>query len=163
MAQRSCRAPLAARDQRRDRGQTEQDGRRGPIVRELRDALDLCPQDRLTFIAQARGRPLDAASLGNQFRDWLQHRGLPSKLSLHGLRKAAARRLAEAGWLFGARDRGNHRPQKPYPRSRDRRRKPKRPACGLRHGKDCFDAQGTEIENLLSKTWPGLSHVIASP
>jgi integrase len=48
----------------------------------------------LTFIAQAGGRPLDAASLGNQFR---VHRGLPSKLSLHGLRKAAARRLAEAG------------------------------------------------------------------
>ncbi len=37
----------------------------------------------MTFIAQADGRPLGAASLGNEFRDWL--------------RKAAARRLAEAG------------------------------------------------------------------
>jgi hypothetical protein len=39
-----------------------------PIVRELHAALDLCPRDRLTFIAQADGRPLDAASLGNDFR-----------------------------------------------------------------------------------------------
>jgi integrase len=68
-----------------------------PIVRELHAALDLCPRDRLTFIAAAGGRPLGAASLGNEFRDWLRKAGLPDRLSLHGLRKAAARRLAEAG------------------------------------------------------------------
>lgn len=55
------------------------------------------PSDRLTFIAAAGGRPLGAASLGNEFRDWLRRAGLPDRLSLHGLRKAAARRLAEAG------------------------------------------------------------------
>ncbi len=68
-----------------------------PIVSELHAALDLCPRDRLTFIAAAGGRPLGAASLGNEFRDWLRRAGLPDRLSLHGLRKAAARRLAEAG------------------------------------------------------------------
>ena len=68
-----------------------------PIVSELHAALDLCPRDRLTFIAGAGGRPLGAASLGNEFRDWLRKAGLPDRLSLHGLRKAAARRLAEAG------------------------------------------------------------------
>ena len=68
-----------------------------PIVQELRDALDLCPRHRLTFIAQADGRPLGAASLGNEFREWVRRAGLPNKLSLHGLRKAAACRLAEAG------------------------------------------------------------------
>jgi integrase len=68
-----------------------------PIVRELQAALDLCPRDRLTFIAQADGRPLVAASLGDNFHEWLGRTGLPDKLSLHGLRKAAARRLAEAG------------------------------------------------------------------
>jgi integrase len=51
----------------------------------------------MTFIAQAGGRPLDAETLGNEFRGWLRRAGLPRKLSLHGLRKAAARRLAEAG------------------------------------------------------------------
>jgi integrase len=67
-----------------------------PIVGELRAALDLCPRDRLTFIAGAGGSPLVAASLGNEFRDWLRAAGLPDRLSLHGLRKAACRRLAEA-------------------------------------------------------------------
>lgn len=68
-----------------------------PIVRDLHVALDLCPRDRLTFIAGTGGRPLGAASLGNEFRDWLRKAGLSDQLSLHGLRKAAARRLAEAG------------------------------------------------------------------
>jgi integrase len=68
-----------------------------PIVRELRAAIDLCPRDRLTFIAQADGRPLGVETLGGEFRDWLRKAGLPGQLSLHGLRKAAARRLAESG------------------------------------------------------------------
>jgi integrase len=68
-----------------------------PIVRELQAALDLCPRDRLTFIAGAGGRPLGVETLGGEFRDWLRNAGLPDQLSLHGLRKAAARRLAEAG------------------------------------------------------------------
>jgi integrase len=68
-----------------------------PIVQELHAALDFCPRDRLTFIAQADGRPLGAASLGNKFREWLREAGISDRLSLHGLRKAAARRLAEAG------------------------------------------------------------------
>jgi integrase len=69
-----------------------------PIMQELRAALDLCPRDRLTFIAQDDGRPLGAESLGNDFRASVGNKaGLPTKLSLHGLRKAAARRLAEAG------------------------------------------------------------------
>lgn len=77
-----------------DHDQAEQD--RGgshtvPIVQELHAALDLCPRDRLTFIAQADSRALSADHLGSKFRD------LPEKLSLHGLRKAAARRLADAG------------------------------------------------------------------
>ncbi|TPV98201.1 MAG: Tyrosine recombinase XerC [Beijerinckiaceae bacterium] len=35
--------------------------------------------------------------VGNEFRDWLRRAGLPEKLSLHGLRKAAATRMAQAG------------------------------------------------------------------
>jgi integrase len=67
------------------------------IIQELRAALDLCPKDRLTFISQADGRPLGAASLGAEFREWLRKAGMPDQLSLHGLRKASGRRLAEAG------------------------------------------------------------------
>jgi integrase len=68
-----------------------------PIERELWAALDLCPRDSLTFITGAGGHPLGAASLGNEFRDWLRRARLPDHLSLHGLRKAACTRMADAG------------------------------------------------------------------
>jgi integrase len=68
-----------------------------PIVKELAAALDLCPRDHLTFIAYADGRAFDAEAMGAKFRGWLRLAGLPDNLALHGLRKAAARRLAEAG------------------------------------------------------------------
>jgi integrase len=65
-----------------------------PIVSELRAALDLCSHDRLTFIAGVGGRTLGAESVGAEFRGWLNKACLPRQLALHGLRKAAARRLA---------------------------------------------------------------------
>lgn len=68
-----------------------------PIVRELREVLDAIPRDRLTFLATATGAPFTAAGLGNAFRDAVDGAGIEKQLGLHGLRKAAARRLAEAG------------------------------------------------------------------
>ncbi|WP_062017988.1 tyrosine-type recombinase/integrase [Gluconobacter japonicus] len=41
--------------------------------------------------------PLSANNFYNQFIDWCREAGLPAGCSPHGLRKAAARRLAEAG------------------------------------------------------------------
>lgn len=53
--------------------------------------------DNLTFLVTAWGRPFSKAKgLGNWFRDVCDEAGL-QELSAHGLRKAAARRLAEAG------------------------------------------------------------------
>ncbi|MGE0743127.1 MAG: tyrosine-type recombinase/integrase [Hyphomonadaceae bacterium] len=56
-------------------------------------------RDQLTFICTAFGRPFSAAGFGNWFRDVVD--AVPelkgAGLSAHGLRKAAARRLAEAG------------------------------------------------------------------
>jgi hypothetical protein len=46
-----------------------------PIVQELHAALDLCPRGRLTFIAQADGRPLGVESIGADFRRWLRIAG----------------------------------------------------------------------------------------
>ncbi|MFA6204694.1 MAG: tyrosine-type recombinase/integrase [Methylocystis sp.] len=68
-----------------------------PVVPELRAALDLLSRDRLTFIATSTGAPYTPAGLGNWFREAVRDAGLSDELSLHGLRKAAARRLAEAG------------------------------------------------------------------
>jgi integrase len=54
------------------------------------------PTDHLTFLTTAFGRPFTAAGFGNWFREQCNAAGL-SHCSAHGLRKAAARRLAEAG------------------------------------------------------------------
>jgi len=68
-----------------------------PILPDLRAAFDLLSRDRLTFIATSAGAPYTPAGLGNWFREAVRAAGLSDELSLHGLRKAAARRLAEAG------------------------------------------------------------------
>jgi integrase len=50
----------------------------------------------LTFLLTHQGKPYTAAGFGNWFRDQCRAAGLHG-CSAHGLRKAAARRLAEAG------------------------------------------------------------------
>lgn len=50
----------------------------------------------LTFLVTAHGRPYTAHGFSNAMRRWCDEAGLP-KCSAHGLRKAQARRLAEAG------------------------------------------------------------------
>lgn len=52
--------------------------------------------DHLTFLVTPRGAPYTAAGFGNAMRKWCDAAGLP-QCSAHGLRKAQARRLAEAG------------------------------------------------------------------
>lgn len=52
--------------------------------------------DNLTFLLNRWGRPFTAAGFGNWFREMCDEAGLRG-LSAHGLRKAAARRLADAG------------------------------------------------------------------
>jgi integrase len=67
-----------------------------PVLPELRTILDATPSGHLTFLTTAFGRPFTAAGFGNWFRDRLNAAGLP-QCTFHGLRKAAARRLAEKG------------------------------------------------------------------
>jgi integrase len=62
----------------------------------LSDALAHSPRTNLTFLMTAAGAPFTAAGFGNAFRDWCDEAGLKGR-SAHGLRKAAARRLAQAG------------------------------------------------------------------
>lgn len=74
-----------------------------PILPDLAAALDALPRDRLTFLETAQGRPRSQGALVHHFRRWVAEAGLgaPDRhgrhLSLHGLRKAMGRRLAEAG------------------------------------------------------------------
>lgn len=67
-----------------------------PIHPELRKVLSHLPKERLTFLETAGGRSRSANGLGNSMRKWCDDAGLP-QCSAHGLRKACATRLAEAG------------------------------------------------------------------
>lgn len=67
-----------------------------PMHNQLRDVLKDTPRTNLTFLMTNLGEPFTAAGFGNWFRDACDAAGLQGR-SAHGLRKAAARRLAEAG------------------------------------------------------------------
>ena len=63
----------------------------------LAASLAACRSNHLTFLVTQHGSPYTAKGFGNWFSDAARKAGLPSGVSAHGLRKAAARRLAEAG------------------------------------------------------------------
>jgi integrase/recombinase XerD len=78
------------------------------ILPELRAALDAMPaSNALTFLTTDHGKPFaSAAAFGNKFADWCDEAGLQCVVGddgrtrnfrAHGLRKAACRRLANAG------------------------------------------------------------------
>jgi integrase len=50
----------------------------------------------MIFLLSEHGKPYSRKGFGNKFRQWCDEAGL-SNCSAHGLRKAAARRFAEAG------------------------------------------------------------------
>jgi integrase len=59
--------------------------------------LDTVPADQPVFLTTRAGRPFDPDNFGAWFKEQCRKAGLPERASFHGLRKAAARRLAEAG------------------------------------------------------------------
>ena len=68
-----------------------------PIHPDLAEILRLAPVGTETFLMTEFGKPFAAAGFGNWFRSCCSDAGLPLGYNAHGLRKAAARRLAEAG------------------------------------------------------------------
>jgi integrase len=68
-----------------------------PIHPALQAILEATPSDHLTFLTTQAGQPFSPAGFTNWFRDRCNEAGLPRGTSAHGLRKAACRRLAEAG------------------------------------------------------------------
>nr|WP_298854745.1 tyrosine-type recombinase/integrase [uncultured Ruegeria sp.] len=67
-----------------------------PIIPELQRILDESQTGDLTFLVTAFNRPFTSNGFGNRFRKWCDEAGLKN-CSVHGLRKAAAARLAELG------------------------------------------------------------------
>ena len=67
-----------------------------PIHPKLRPIIEATSAGAMTFLLTDYGKPFTAAGFGNKMRTWCDEAALP-QCSAHGLRKAAARRLAEAG------------------------------------------------------------------
>jgi integrase len=68
-----------------------------PVHSDLQVVLDATPSEHLTFLVTATGKPYGGNAFSEQFRKWCDAAGLPQRCKPHGLRKAACRRLAEAG------------------------------------------------------------------
>jgi integrase len=69
-----------------------------PLHPELRQILATVPATtQLTFLRTLRGKPFDPHAFSAWFGEARDVAGLPSACTFHGLRKAACRRLAEAG------------------------------------------------------------------
>lgn len=67
-----------------------------PITPELAAELEQAPKDHLTYLVTGQGASFTPAGFGNWFREVCDKAGL-GWVSAHGLRKAAARRLAQDG------------------------------------------------------------------
>jgi integrase len=60
-------------------------------------AIAACPTKHLTYLHTQFGKPRSAKALGGDFRKWCDAAGLPKRCPIHGLRKGALRRGADAG------------------------------------------------------------------
>lgn len=67
-----------------------------PILAPLAEAIMAAPGGALVFLLSDHGKPYSRKGFGNKIRQWCDEAGLP-QCTAHGLRKAAARRFAEAG------------------------------------------------------------------
>lgn len=67
-----------------------------PLLPALAASILATPSGGMVFLLSDRGAPFTRKGFGNKIRQWCDEAGLPN-CSAHGLRKAAARRFAEAG------------------------------------------------------------------
>lgn len=68
-----------------------------PVLPPLAASLAAYRSGHLTFLTTQHGKPYTAKGFGNWFSDAAQKAGLPVGCAAHGLRKAAATRLANSG------------------------------------------------------------------
>jgi integrase len=68
-----------------------------PVHADLQAIVDATPSEHLTFLVNRNGTPFTASIFSWTFGQWAKAAGLPDECTPHGLRKAACRRLAEAG------------------------------------------------------------------
>jgi site-specific recombinase XerD len=63
----------------------------------LKASIAACPSGQLTILVTRKGKPMTAGALSQLMSKSIDKAGLPEECVAHGLRRAAARRLAEAG------------------------------------------------------------------
>jgi len=68
-----------------------------PVHAELKAVVDATVSEHLTFLVTPAGKPYTGENFSGWFRKQCDAAGMPKACSAHGLRKAACRRLAEAG------------------------------------------------------------------
>jgi integrase len=68
-----------------------------PLHPALAAVIEATPTNQLTFLVTEYDKPFSPAGFGNWFRQRCDEARLPKECTAHGLRKAACRRLAEAG------------------------------------------------------------------
>ncbi len=68
-----------------------------PILDELAEVLATVPANRLIFVTHSGDHPYKPTTFGNWFHDCCVAAGLPAGRAPHGLRKAGATRLGNAG------------------------------------------------------------------
>jgi integrase len=68
-----------------------------PVHPDLAAIIEATPSEHLTFLTTSFGKPFTAPGFGNWFREQCDEALIPKHCAAHGLRKAACRRLAEAG------------------------------------------------------------------
>jgi integrase len=68
-----------------------------PILPELQEIIAASSVGQMTFLVTEFGKPYSGGGFGNWFRKQCSKAGLRDWCSVHGLRKATARRLADAG------------------------------------------------------------------
>lgn len=68
-----------------------------PIHPELSAVIANVPDDQMLFVTHGKGRAYNPATFGSWFHDMCRAAKLPSECAAHGLRKAGATRLADAG------------------------------------------------------------------
>ena len=64
---------------------------------ELNAVLTRAPREHVAILTTQFGRPFTDKGFGNWMASRIEMAGLPARCVTHGLRKAASRRLAEAG------------------------------------------------------------------
>jgi integrase len=68
-----------------------------PVHAELQRIIDATPTGHLTLLTTRNGKSYGKNVFSDQFHRWCDAADLPEHCGFHGLRKAACRRLAEAG------------------------------------------------------------------